>query len=154
MVDMCPLFINAHEILTFLSPNANNVQFELHFLLNCQAFLNFHTSQSSIFLFLKADSNFILELSSFCNSILLWCEFIYCNNFNKTCHLCYSIDQQKTLFTYSLVTSLSVFKRNYVAQKMTTHPHGLSPYHVIMCTRSTHLNEYRRWIIMRDLTLL
>jgi hypothetical protein len=89
---------------------------------------------------------------------LLWCEFIYCNNFKELVHLCYSIDQQNTLFEgiskYSLVTSLGVFEKIYVAQQMTTHPHGLSPYHIVMCTRFTHLNGYRRWIMMRDLTLL
>ncbi len=84
MVDMCHLSVNAHEILRFLSPNANYVHFKLHFL-NCKAFLNVHPTQSSSFWFLKAHSNFILELSSFCSSIVLWCEFIYCNNFNKAC---------------------------------------------------------------------
>ncbi len=74
-----------HFLLTFLSPNTNYVHFELHFLLNRQAFLSFHPTQSSSFWFLKAHSNFILKLSSFCSSILLWCEFIYCNNFNKAC---------------------------------------------------------------------
>jgi len=76
----------------------------------------------------------------------------------KLVHLCYSIDEQNTLFEgiskYSLVTSLCVFEKIYVTQQLTTHPHGLSPYHVIMCTRYTHLNEYRTWIMMRDLTLL
>jgi hypothetical protein len=62
----------------------------------------------------------------------------------KLVHLCYSIDQQNTLFEgiykYSLLTSLGVFKTKIVAQQMTTHPHGLPPYHVIMCNKSTHLN--------------
>ncbi len=49
MVDMCVLSINAHEILTFPSPNANYVHFELYFLLNCQAFFSFHPTQSSSF---------------------------------------------------------------------------------------------------------
>jgi hypothetical protein len=53
-------------------------------------------------------------------------------------HLCYSIDQQNILFEgiskYSLVTCLGVLKKKNVTQQMTTHPHGLSPYDVIVAT--------------------